>query len=75
MWLPEPIYKALPTTYAVIGVAFILGVVYVGPSAPMQPVYLALGVVSLLAAVTVTLWRKRHSGNRTKVDTDSPQTD
>ncbi len=75
MWLPEPVYKALPTAYAVIGVAFILGVLYVGPNAPMGNVYLGLGMLSILAAVTVSIWRGRHKQDRAQVDTDDPQTD
>ena len=75
MWLPEPVYRALPTAYAVIGVAFILGVLYVGPDHPQGPVYLGLGVVSMLAAVTVSVWRGRHRENRTKVDIEDTPTD
>ena len=75
MWLPEPVYKALPTAYAVIGVAFILGVLYVGPDAPLGPVYLGVGIVSILAAITVAFWRGRHKEERSKVDADEPQTD
>jgi len=75
MWLPEPIYKSLPTAYAVIGVAFILGVLYVGPDAPLGRVYLSIGIVSILAAVTVAWWRGKHKAERTKVDAEQPQTD
>ncbi len=70
MWLPTPVYKALPTTYAVIGVAFILGTLYVGPDAPLGVWYLGLGIVSILASITVSLWRARHKDSRSKVDTD-----
>lgn len=70
MWLPTPVYKALPTVYAVIGVAFILGVVYAGPDAPLTPLYLGVGIVSILASITVSLWRSKHKNSRTKVDTD-----
>lgn len=74
MWLPTPVYKALPTAYAVIGVAFILGVLYVGPDAPLGRMYLGIGIVSILASVTVSLWRSKHKENRTKVDTDETPT-
>ena len=70
MWLPTPVYKALPTAYAVIGVAFILGVLYVGPNAPLGVWYLGLGIVSILASITVWIWRARHKQDRSKVDTD-----
>lgn len=70
MWLPTPVYKALPTAYAVIGVAFILGVFYAGPDAPLTPLYLGVGIVSILASITVSLWRSKHKNSRTKVDTE-----
>lgn len=70
MWLPTPVYNALPTAYAVIGVAFILGTLYVGPSAPLGVWYLGFGIVSILASITVSLWRARHKADRSKVDTD-----
>lgn len=70
MWLPTPVYRALPTAYAVLGVAFILGVLYVGPDAPLGRLYLGVGIVSILASVTVAFWRSKHKDNRQKVDTD-----
>ncbi len=70
MWLPTPVYKALPAAYALIGVAFILGTLYVGPNAPLGGWYLGLGIVSILASITVSIWRARHKEDRTKVDTD-----
>lgn len=70
MWLPTPVYRALPTAYAVIGVAFILGVLYVGPDAPLGRLYLGVGIVSILASVTVAFWRSKHKDSRQKVDTD-----
>lgn len=74
MWLPEPVYKALPTAYAVIGVAFILGVLYVGPDAPLGRMYLGFGIVSILASITLSIWRSKHKDDRTKVDTDESPT-
>lgn len=62
MWLPEPIYKSLPTFYAAIGAVFILGVFYVGLDAPMSPIYLAMGLVSILASITVSVWRSKSRG-------------
>jgi len=70
MWLPTPVYKSLPTAYAVIGVFFILGVLYLGLDAPMGPVYLGLGLVSILASVTLTVWRKKSSGDRHSAESD-----
>ncbi len=75
MWLPEPIYKSLPLTYAVIGLAFLLGVLYVGPDAPLGTFYLAMGMVSILAGVTVAAWRMKHANERQKVEADPAQSD
>lgn len=70
MWLPTPVYKALPTAYAVIGLAFILGTLYVGLDAPLGVLYLGIGIASILASITVSMWRARHKQERAKVDTD-----
>ena len=61
MWLPEPIYKSLPTVYAAMGACFIVGVFYLGFDAPMSPVYLAMGLVSVIASVVVSIWRSASS--------------
>ena len=61
MWLPEPIYKSLPTVYAAMGACFIVGVFYLGFDAPMSPLYLAMGLVSVIASVVVSIWRSTHS--------------
>ena len=63
MWLPTPVYRSLPTVYGVIGVFFILGVLYLGLDAPMGPVYLGLGIVSILASIMVTMRRSKSSSN------------
>ena len=68
MWLPEPIYKALPTLYAVMGACFIVGVFYLGFDAPMSPVYLGMGLVSVLASITVSIWRSKGSGEKSDAD-------
>lgn len=69
MWLPEPIYKALPTLYAAMGACFIVGVFYLGFDAPMSPVYLGMGLFSILASITVTIWR---SGSERKARSAEP---
>lgn len=73
MWLPEPIYKSLPTLYAAMGVCFILGVYYLGLDAPMSPVYLGLGLVSVIASIVVTIWRSnsRDKGEQASSDESS----
>jgi len=74
MWLPEPVYKSLPTAYAVMGVLFILGVIYLGLDAPRGPLYLGLGLVSILAAITVTMWRGRSASKNQSADSDDAPT-
>jgi multisubunit Na+/H+ antiporter MnhC subunit len=74
MWLPETVYKSLPTVYALMGALFIIGVFYLGLDAPMSPVYLGLGLVSILASITVTIWRSKHSGKMQRADSDDDQT-
>ena len=70
MWLPEPVYKSLPTLYAAMGACFIVGVFYLGLDAPMSPVYLAMGLVSILASITVTIWRSKSGGRMQRADGD-----
>ncbi len=77
MWLPEPIYKSLPTVYAAMGACFIMGVFYLGFDAPMSPVYLAMGLVSVIASVVVSIWRSagsnKGSGNDHPAGSDEKQ--
>ncbi len=73
MWLPDPIYKSLPTLYAAAGAVFILGVFYLGLEAPMSPVYLSMGLVSILASITVSVWRSKSRGKMHSGDSDEMQ--
>ena len=68
MWLPEPVYNALPTFYAAMGACFIIGVFYLGLDAPMSPIYLAMGLVSILASITVALWRSKSERKAHRAD-------
>lgn len=70
MWLPEPIYKSLPTIYGVMGILFILGVIYTGVDTPMGPVYLGLGLVSLLASIGLAVTRGKGRRNTTSTERD-----
>jgi membrane protein implicated in regulation of membrane protease activity len=73
MWLPEPVYKSLPTFYAAMGACFIVGVFYIGLEAPLSPVYLAMGLVSILASITVSVWRSRIGAKMQNVEGDEQQ--
>ncbi|MDH3482131.1 MAG: hypothetical protein OEM50_10480 [Gammaproteobacteria bacterium] len=70
MWLPEPIYKSLPTIYGVMGILFILGVIYLGYDTPMGPIYLGLGLVSLLAAIGISVSRGKGGRNAGHSESD-----
>jgi len=72
MWLPEPVYKSLPTLYGVMGILFILGVIYLGVDTPMGPIYLGLGLVSLLASIGISVSRGR--GRRSTNNGESDET-
>ena len=58
MWLPTSVYEGLPTAYVIIGVLFVVGALYIGLSAPFAPVYVGLGVTSILVGFLVQY--KRH---------------
>jgi hypothetical protein len=68
MWLPEPIYEALPYVYLAMGAAFLAGAIYIGIGHSPTAYYFALGIVSILAGVVIHLRRatarrhKNHSG-------------
>ncbi len=72
MWLPEPVYRALPVIYAITGCLFIMGALYLDIHEPMGPVYLALGVFSLVASIIVASWRYARSSQGDEVDDESP---
>ena len=58
MWLPTPIYEALPYLYVVGGVLFISGTLYIGLTAPGTPLYVACGLVSIVYGAYI--FAKRH---------------
>lgn len=58
-----------------MGACFIVGVFYLGLDAPMSPVYLAMGLVSILASITVSVWRSKTDGKMQRADGDDEQGD
>jgi len=58
MWLPGPIYECLPYAYVVGGLLFIGGTLYAQPPAPMDAVYLAAGIISVLSGILVYTRRR-----------------
>ncbi|MEM7431739.1 MAG: hypothetical protein AAF351_07345 [Pseudomonadota bacterium] len=63
MWLPEPLYKSLPTTYLVVGLLILSGALYMGSSAKYFMLFAVTGAVSLVAAVVVFLLRRSKNSN------------
>ena len=59
MWIPTPIYEALPYCYVIGGVLFITGTLYIGLAAPGTPLYIACGLVSIVYGAYI--FAKRHS--------------
>lgn len=59
MWLPTPIYEALPYLYILGGVLFISGTLYIGLSAPGAALYIGCGLVSIVYGAYIL--SKRHT--------------
>ena len=59
MWLPAPIYEALPYLYVLGGVPFIAGTLYIGLTAPGAALYIACGLVSIVYGAYI--FAKRHA--------------
>ena len=72
MWLPTPIYEALPYLYVVGGVLFISGTLYIGLSAPGTPLYIACGLVSIVYGAYIFA-KRHHSRNASQVDVSAAQ--
>lgn len=60
MWLPGPIYEALPYAYIVGGVLFISGTLYIGINMPGATLYISCGLISIISGVAVFAWRQAH---------------
>lgn len=60
MWIPTPIYEALPYLYVLGGVLFISGTLYIGLSAPGASLYIACGLVSIVYGAYVLSKRRAY---------------
>jgi len=58
MWLPAPLYEALPTAYVIVGALLLGGAFYVGFDGSMSIAYAGLGAICILAGIIV---RQRRS--------------
>ena len=65
MWLPGSIYEGLPYFYLFGGALFISGTMYIGATAPGVSLYIACGLISIVASVIV--FGRRH------VDRSTPE--
>ena len=59
MWIPTPIYEALPYCYVLGGVLFITGTLYIGLMSAGAPLYIACGLVSIVYGAYI--FAKRHA--------------
>ena len=62
MWLPKPLYEALPAIYVIVGVLFLCGATYLSFVHEAAPAYAAIGTVCILSGLLVRRLRaqSRH---------------
>lgn len=58
MWLPGPIYESLPYFCVLGGVLFISGTLYIGLSADGAPLYIGMGLLSIVYGMAVFVRRQ-----------------
>ena len=59
MWLPTPVYESLPYAYVIGGTLFVSGGIYIGPGIQIAPMYVTLGVISILSGVLIFIKRRQ----------------
>ncbi len=72
MWIPTPIYEALPYLYITGGVLFISGTLYIGITAPGAALYIACGLVSIVYGAFI--FAKRHAHRNSSPEVGSAKT-
>lgn len=75
MWLPKPIYEALPIIYIAIGVIFMLGAGYLGFSHPASVAYAGIGVVCILTGVFIRELRHEARSQKNAAADDKERPD
>jgi hypothetical protein len=70
MWIPTPVYEALPYLYVIGGVLFISGTMYIGFSAPGATLYVACGLISIVYGAVIFAKRHAHRKGLSKTTTD-----
>ena len=68
MWLPTPLYEALPYIYVGAGIALIAGANYIGVDSREASLYIGTGSVSVLSGVLVYVRRSIARTNRQQSD-------
>ena len=64
MWLPKPLYDALPAIYVFVGVLFLCGAIYLGSVHEASPAYAGVGTVCILSGLLVRRLRAQSRDNR-----------
>ena len=72
MWIPTPIYEALPYLYVLGGVLFISGTLYIGISATGASLYIACGLVSIVYGAYIFAKRHAYRGDSAKAGPAEP---
>jgi len=72
MWIPTPIYEALPYLYIIGGVLFISGTLYIGLTAPGAALYIACGLISIVYGAVIFAKRHAYRQNSTSAGSAEP---
>ena len=72
MWLPTPLYEALPFLYVSVGSLLIAGVAYIGFDVTSAAFYFSLGVACVLFGLLLYYIRYVHRYGRKPEKTNSP---
>ena len=66
MWLPTPVYEALPYLYVLGGVLFISGTLYIGLQHPNAVLYIGCGLISIISGAFVFAKRQFYRQKSSK---------
>lgn len=73
MWLPAPLYEALPFLYVSVGSLLIAGVAYVGFDVRSASFYFALGVSCILFGLFIYYIRHAHRTKKGRKSGSEPE--
>jgi len=72
MWIPTPVYEALPYLYVIGGVMFISGTLYIGLTAPGAALYIACGLISIVYGAVIFAKRQAYRQNSASTGSAEP---